>query len=133
MVFNLPFQIAIYHPVLSTAIIFSSIVKIQYSDTPEVVLTEEQPYITKFASGIINKKQINIRINKLRCFSAPKSCSHKNNTVVLTFWHIQCLHLMYAEVAWIPVSSRTQVQPKIIHHPDYLPDCLSVSYDYVNI
>ena len=48
MVFNLPFQIIIYHPVLSTAIIFSSIVKLQYSDTPEVVLKEEQPYITKF-------------------------------------------------------------------------------------
>ena len=55
------------------------------------------------------------------------------NTVaftILTFRHIQCLHLMYAEVAWELVSSGTQVQPQIILNPDYLPDYLSVSYDY---
>ena len=55
------------------------------------------------------------------------------NTVVLTiliFRHIQCLHLMYAEVAWVLVSSGTQVQPQVILNPDYLPDYLSVSYDY---
>ena len=40
---------------------------------------------------------------------------------------------MYAEVAWILVSSGTQVQPQIIHDPDYLPDYLSISYDYDNI
>ena len=58
-----------------------------------------------------------------------KSWSHINNTVVLTiltFQHIQCLHLMYAEVAWALVSSGTQVQPQITPDPDYL----SVSYDY---
>ena len=44
----------------------------------------------------------------------------------------QCLHLMYAEVAWVLVSSRTQVQPQIILDPDYLPDYPSVSYDYDN-
>ena len=38
---------------------------------------------------------------------------------------------MYAEVAWVLVSSGTQVQPQIILDPDYLPDYLSVSYDYV--
>ena len=56
-----------------------------------------------------------------------------NNTVVFTiliFQHIQCLHLMYAEVAWVLVFSGTQVQSQIIPDPDYLPDCLSVSYDY---
>ena len=37
---------------------------------------------------------------------------------------------MYAEVAWVLVSSGTQVQPQIIPDPDYLPDDLSVSYDY---
>ena len=37
---------------------------------------------------------------------------------------------MYAEVAWVLVSSETQVQPQIILDPDYLPDYLSVSYDY---
>ena len=41
---------------------------------------------------------------------------------ILTFRHIQCLHLMYAEVAWVLVSSGTQVQPQIIIDPDYLPD-----------
>ena len=37
---------------------------------------------------------------------------------------------MYAEVAWVLVSSGTQVQPQIMPDPDYLPHCLSVSYDY---
>ena len=55
------------------------------------------------------------------------------NTVVLTiltFRHIHCLHLMYAEVAWVVVSSGTQVQPQVKLNPDYLPDYISVSYDY---
>ena len=71
---------------------------------------------------------------KLRCTSAPRSWSHINNTVVLTilaFWKIQCLHLMYTEVAWVLVSPRTQVQQEIMLDPDYLPDCPSISYDYV--
>ena len=38
---------------------------------------------------------------------------------------------MYSEVAWVLVSSGTQVQPQIILDPDYLPDDLFVSYDYV--
>ena len=38
--------------------------------------------------------------------------------------------MMYAEVAWVPVSSGTQVQLQIILDPDYLPEYLSVSYDY---
>ena len=37
---------------------------------------------------------------------------------------------MYAEVAWVLVSSITQVQPQIILNPDYIPDYLSISYDY---
>ena len=37
---------------------------------------------------------------------------------------------MYAEVAWVLESSGTQVQPQVIFDPDYLPDYLSVSYDY---
>ena len=64
-------------------------------------------------------------------------CSKKLVTckclTILTFQHIQCLHLMYAEVAWVLVSSGTQVQPQIIPDPDYLPDYLSVSYDYVTM
>ena len=40
-------------------------------------------------------------------------------------------NMMYPEVAWVLVSSGTQVQPKIILDTDYLPDSLSVSYDYV--
>ena len=31
---------------------------------------------------------------------------------ILTFQHIQYLHLMYAEVAWVLVSSGTQIQPQ---------------------
>ena len=37
---------------------------------------------------------------------------------------------MYAEVVWVLVSLGTQVHPQIIVDPDYLPDYLSVSYDY---
>ena len=37
---------------------------------------------------------------------------------------------MYAEVVWVLVSLGTQVHPQIILDPDYLPDYLSVSYDY---
>ena len=37
---------------------------------------------------------------------------------------------MYAEVAWVLVSSGTQVQLQIIQDPDYLRDDLSVFYDY---
>ena len=37
---------------------------------------------------------------------------------------------MYAEVAWILVSSGTQVQPQLILDPHYLPDYISVSYGY---
>ena len=50
--------------------------------------------------------------------------------VILTFRLIQCLHLMYAEIAWLLVPWGTQVQPQVIIDPDYLPDYLSVSYDY---
>ena len=52
----------------------------------------------------------------VRCISAPRSWSHKNNTIVLTILtlqYIQYLHLMYTEVAWVLVSSGTQVQPQI--------------------
>ena len=37
---------------------------------------------------------------------------------------------MYAEVAWVLVSSGTQVHPQVILDPDYLPEYLSVFYDY---
>ena len=52
------------------------------------------------------------------------------NTVVLIFRHVQCLHLMTSERAWALVSSETQAQSQIILDPVYLPDYLSVSYDY---
>ena len=38
---------------------------------------------------------------------------------------------MYSEVAWVLVFSGTQVQPQIKLQPDYFPDYLSVSYDYI--
>ena len=55
-----------------------------------------------------------------------KEAGHKKHTEVLIFKHIQCLHLMYSEVAWVLVSSGPQFQPQLILVPDYL----SVSYDY---
>ena len=62
-----------------------------------------------------------------------QKADHIKNTVVLIFGHIHCLHLRNSEVAWVLVSSGTQVQSQIIHNPDYLPDCLSVSQDYDGI
>ena len=59
-----------------------------------------------------------------------QEAGHMKKTVFSIFWHIQCLHLMYTEVAWILVSSGTQIQPRIMLDPDYDPDYLSVSYDY---
>ena len=59
-----------------------------------------------------------------------QEAGHIKNTVVSVFWHIQCLHLMNSEVSWVLVSSRTQVQPQTILDPDYLPNYLSLSYDY---
>ena len=58
---------------------------------------------------------------------------HIKNTVVLIFRHIQCLHVMHSEVAWVPVSLGTQVQQQIILDPDYLLDYFSVCYDYDSI
>ena len=37
---------------------------------------------------------------------------------------------MNSEVAWVLVSSGTQVQPLIMLDPEYLSDYLSVSYDH---
>ena len=59
-----------------------------------------------------------------------QEAGHIKNTVVLIFWHIQCLHLMNSEVAWVVVSLETQIQQQIILDPDFLPDYLSVSYNY---
>ena len=58
-----------------------------------------------------------------------QEAGHIKNTVVLIFRHIQCLHLMNSEVAWVLVLLGTQVQPQIIVSPDYLPDYLSVFYE----
>ena len=52
---------------------------------------------------------------------------HIKNTVVLIFRPIQCLHLMYYDVAWALVSSGTQAQLQIILYRDYLSDYLSFS------
>ena len=59
-----------------------------------------------------------------------QEAGHRKGTVVLIFWHTQCLSLMNSEVALELVSLGTQVQPQIILDPDYLPDYLSVSYGY---
>ena len=51
----------------------------------------------------------------------------------MNFRHIQYLHLMNSEVAWVLLYPGTQVQQQIILDSDYLPDYLSVSYDYAEI
>ena len=43
--------------------------------------------------------------------------------------HIKNTEVMNSEVAWVLVSSGTQVQPQIILDPDYLPEYLSLCYD----
>ena len=62
--------------------------------------------------------------------SVVQEAGHIKNTVVLIFRHIQWLHLMYSELAWVLVSSEIQVQPQLILVPDYLPDYLSFLCDY---
>ena len=39
---------------------------------------------------------------------------------------------MNSELPWVLVSLGIQVQPQIILDPAYLPDYLSVSYDYAS-
>ena len=60
--------------------------------------------------------------------SVLQGAGHIKNTVALIFWHIQCsFDVFFGSI----VSTGIQVQPQIILHPDYLPDYISVSYDYV--
>ena len=63
---------------------------------------------------------------------APRIWHIKNKyyTVVLIFQHVQCLHFMNLEVACVLVLWGTQVHPHTLLDPDYLPDYLSVSYEY---
>ena len=60
-----------------------------------------------------------------------QEAGHRKNENLLVFCHIQCVHLMYAEVAWVLAFLRTQVgtQLQILLDADYLPDYLSVFYD----
>ena len=58
----------------------------------------------------------------MKIHQCPQEADHIKNTVVLIFRHVQCLHLMNFEVAWVLVSSGTQVQLQIILDPDYLSD-----------
>ena len=67
----------------------------------------------------------------MRIYQCSKKLVLIKNTVVLIFWHIHCLHLMNSEVAWVLVSSRTQVQLQITLDQDCLPEYLSISYDSV--
>ena len=59
-----------------------------------------------------------------------EEAGHRKNTSALIFNNMQCLHLMYPEVDWVLVSSRTQIQSQMILDPDYLPDYFFVSHDY---
>ena len=58
-----------------------------------------------------------------------KEAGHIKNKIVFIFRYIQCL-LMYSKVAWVLLSSRTQVQPQVILDPASLPNYPSVSYGY---
>ena len=85
------------------------------------------------SNHILHSLQKGLPIKNRFRYSARRSWLNIKNTVVLTiltFQHIQCLYIKYVEVAWVLLSSGTQVQPQIILDPDYLLDYLSVSYDY---
>ena len=43
------------------------------------------------------------------------------NTVVLIFQNVQYFHLMSSGVAWVLISSGTQVHSQVILDPDCLP------------
>ena len=58
-----------------------------------------------------------------------QGAGHIKNTHSLISRLIQCLHLMYSEVAWVLVSLESQVQPQIILDPYYLPKYFSISHD----
>ena len=64
--------------------------------------------------------------------SVVQGACHIKNRVAVIFRYIHCFHLMSFEVDGVLVSSGTQIQPQITLDPYYLPDCLSVSYDYGN-
>ena len=55
-----------------------------------------------------------------------QEAAYIKNTKVLIFWYLQCLDLMYAEVAWVLVFLGIQVQPQAILDPDYSPEYLSI-------
>ena len=63
-----------------------------------------------------------IRRIKERFINAPWHWSPTEYSLI--FPYIQCLQLIYSEVAWELVSSGAQVQLQIILDPDYLPDYL---------
>ena len=63
--------------------------------------------------------------------SVLQKAGHTKNTIILIFLHIQCLHLIHFEIAWVLASSGTQIQLQVILHSDYFPDYLSSSYEYV--
>ena len=48
-----------------------------------------------------------------------KEAGHIKDTVVSIFRHIQYLHFIYSEVAWVLVSLGTQVQVQIILDPEH--------------
>ena len=110
-----------------TAIVVSSSVQLRYIDTPGVVIFTNDIFYSLHQES--SKLRIDWYQNDKRkiyqCFKLLVRCKEYS-----CIRHIQCLHLMYAEVAWVVVSSRTQVQPQIIFDPDYLPDYPSVFYDY---
>ena len=62
-----------------------------------------------------------------------QEAGHIKNYSCFNFSANLTLHLMSAKVAWVLLSSETQVQPRVILDPGYLPDYLSVPYNYVII
>ena len=76
-VFNLTFQIVIYHPITRNN--YNNVapsVLLLYNDTTGVVLNDEQPFISQFSSGII-KMQLGYGSFMSARFSRPYPLSLK--------------------------------------------------------
>ena len=71
--------------------------------TPGVVLEKEQLYISYIYHILHSLQSIKNRLIN-EDISVLQEAAHIKNTVVLIFRHIQFLHLMNSEVAWVLVS-----------------------------
>ena len=103
-VFNLPFQIIIYHPIVSNngkkmflLQFYSCIVLKLFSKKTNHIL--HSFYYAQSIKCRLISEQSN------RALSVTQEVSHIKITVVLIYWYVQCLHLIYSLITWVCISS----------------------------